>query len=158
VNRQLLAIYMNDHMAASTGTVELVRRVAASNRGTAYGETLAELKTEIEEDHTALATIMDRLGVRLDRAKAAVAWSAEKLGRLKLNGQLTGYSPLSRLEELEILELGVTGKRLLWEALRGSEPPGIPPEQLDGLIERARSQGERLGHHRLEAANEALGA
>ena len=94
VNRKLLAIYLNDHMAASTGTVELVRRVAASNRGSAYGETLAELRNEIEEDHTALATIIDRLDVRADRAKAAVAWSAEKFGRLKLNGQPTGYSPL----------------------------------------------------------------
>ena len=157
MNRQLLAIFLNDHMAASIGAVELVRRVAASNRGSAYGETLAELRNEIEEDHTALATIMDRLGVRVDRAKAAVAWSAEKLGRLKLNGQLTGYSPLSRLEELEILELGVTGKLLLWEALRHTEPPGIPPEELDGLIERARSQRDRLGRHRLEAASEALG-
>jgi len=128
VNRKLLAIYLNDHMAASTGTVELVRRVAASNRGSAYGETLAELRNEIEEDHTALATIIDRLDVRADRAKAAVAWSAEKFGRLKLNGQLTGYSPLSRLEELEILELGLTGK------LR-----------------------ERLERHRREAASEALG-
>ena len=157
VNRKLLAIYLNDHMAASTGTVELVRRVAASNRGSAYGETLAELRNEIEEDHTALATIIDRLDVRADRAKAAVAWSAEKFGRLKLNGQLTGYSPLSRLEELEILELGLTGKLQLWEALRRTEPPGIPAEQLEGLIVRARSQRERLERHRREAASEALG-
>jgi hypothetical protein len=157
VNRRLLAIYMNDHLAASTGAVELVRRVAASNRGTVYGETLAELKTEMEEDHTALATIMERLGVRADLAKAAVAWSAEKLGRLKLNGQLTGYSPLSRLEELEILELGIAGKLLLWEALRRVEAPDIPAEQVEGLIERASSQRARLQRHRLDAASEALG-
>ena len=39
-----------------------------------------------------------------------MAWSAEKFGRLKLNGQLSGYSPLSRLEELEILALVAEGK------------------------------------------------
>jgi hypothetical protein len=57
MNRRLLAIYLNDHMAASTGAVELVRRVAASNRGTSHGEMLAELKTEIEQDRAALASI-----------------------------------------------------------------------------------------------------
>ena len=43
---------------------------------------------------------MDDLGVG-SRAKDGAAWVAEKLGRLKTNGQLTGYSPLSRLVELE---------------------------------------------------------
>lgn len=35
---------------------------------------------------------------------------AEKLGRLKPNGQLHGYSPLSRVIELEGLYLGISGK------------------------------------------------
>jgi hypothetical protein len=69
-----------------------VRRAAGSNRGTPYGETLAELRTEIEEDRAALASIMARLGMRVDEVRKAIAWSAEKLGRLKLNGKLTGYS------------------------------------------------------------------
>jgi hypothetical protein len=156
MNRRLLSIYLNDHMAASTGAVELVRRSAASNRGTPYGEMLATLRTEIEEDRTALATIMRRLRVGQDRGKMAVAWSAEKLGRLKLNGRLRGYSPLSRLEEIEILELGVTGKLQLWEALRQAAPAGVSEEELDELIGRARSQRERLERHRLDGAREAL--
>ena len=36
-------------------------------------------------------------------------WVAEKAGRLKLNGSLLTYSPLSRLVELEGLSLGVEG-------------------------------------------------
>jgi len=150
-----LAIYLNDHMAASTGAVELARRAAGSNRGTPYGETLAQLQTEIEEDRAALRAIMERLGIGVDRARTALAWGAEKLGRLKLNGQLTGYSPLSRLEELEILELGVTGKLLLWEALKQTD---VPASELDPLIERARSQRERLERLRIQAAGEAIAA
>ena len=153
LNRRRLAIYLNDHMAASTGAVELTRRVAASNRETSYGATLAQLSAEIDQDRGALASIMDRLGIRRDPVKSMVGWGAEKLGRLKLNGQLTGYSPLSRLEELEILELGVTGKLLLWQAL---EQTDIPPDELEGLMERARSQRERLEGLRREAAIEAL--
>lgn len=156
MNRRRLTIYLNDHMAAATGGVELIRRVAGSNRGTPYGEALAELRTEIEEDRAALASIMDRLGVRTDEVRKVIAWGAEKLGRLKLNGQVTGYSPLSRLEELEILELGVTGKRLLWEALLRNPPAGISEGELAHLAERARSQRERLEDLRLQAADEAL--
>jgi len=156
MNRRRLAIYLNDHMAGSTGGVELAARVAASNRGTPYGDTLAELRIEIEADRDALASIMGRLGVRIDPTRKALAWTAEKLGRLKLNGQLTGYSPLSRLEELEILELGVTGKLLLWQALHASRPSEISDSELEDLSERARSQRERLETLRRQAAAEAL--
>jgi hypothetical protein len=156
MNRRLLATYLNDHMAASTAAVELAGRVASSNRGTPYGETLAELKREIEDDRRALAQIMQRAGVGVDRVKSAAAWTGEKLGRLKLNGQLTGYSPLSRLEELEILELGVTGKLLLWQSLLETKAAGITDRELEELSERARSQRERFERLRLDAAAEAL--
>ena len=61
---------------------------------------------QIEEDVDSLQEVMDRLDVKPDRVKEAMGWTAEKLGRLKLNGQLLGYSPLSRLVELEGLMLG----------------------------------------------------
>ena len=52
--------------------------------------------------------------VRLEtpRARGSLrgAWTAEELERLKLNGQLAGYSPLSRLVELEGLAVGIEGK------------------------------------------------
>jgi hypothetical protein len=152
-----LAIYLNDHHAASVGAVQLARRTARSNSETHYGETLAALADEIEEDRQALRLIMQRLDIGADRSKAAIAWSAEKLGRLKLNGQLTGYSPLSRLEELEIMSLGVEGKLGMWQALGRAVSHGIPEAELETLIERARSQRERLEQLRLEAADEALG-
>jgi hypothetical protein len=153
-----LAIYLGDHYAASVGAVQLARRAARSNDGTRYGEVLAALAAEIDEDRQSLRLIMQRLGIRPDPAKAAVAWSAEKLGRLKLNGQLTGYSPLSRLEELEILSLGVEGKLALWRALAHGLDHGIPQAELDALIKRAVSQRRRLERQRLAAAAEALSA
>ena len=156
--RRLLATYLNDHYAASVGAVQLARRTAGSNRGTRYGEALEALAAEIEDDRQALKLIMQRLGIGTDRAKEAVAWTAEKLGRFKLNGQLTGYSPLSRLEELEILELGVTGKLLLWEALGRSTADGVNKEELTTLADRARDQRRRLEILRLDAAGEALDA
>jgi hypothetical protein len=156
MHRRRLAIYLNDHMAGASGAVELARRIAASNRGTPYGETLAQLRNEIEEDRAALASIMERLGVSVDRVRTTLAWGAEKFGRLKLNGQLTGYSPLSRLEEIEIIELGVTGKLLVWEALGRTQLPGVSGDELTALADRARDQRRRLEQLPLEAARDAL--
>jgi len=39
----------------------------------------------------------DRLGIEEQRARMAMAWVAEKAVRLKPNGRLGGYSPLSRV-------------------------------------------------------------
>jgi hypothetical protein len=99
---------------------------------------------------------MRRLDIGEDHVKRLLAWGAEKVGRLKPNGRLIEYSPLSRLEEVEILELGVMGKRLLWEALARTGPAAVSEGELETLIERADSQRERLEALRLEAAGAAL--
>ena len=70
------------------------------------GRRSRQSRSQIEEDVDSLRDIMAALGVEEDRIKQAVAWAAEKVGRLKLNGQLLGYSPLSRLVELEGMMLG----------------------------------------------------
>ncbi|MFL5822852.1 MAG: hypothetical protein ACJ764_05350 [Solirubrobacteraceae bacterium] len=155
VANQRLSIYLNDHLAGAAGAIELARRSRGANRDGSLGQALEELTRELEEDQTALQDIMAQLGVRVDHAKLAAAWVAEKLGRFKLNGSLVSYSPLSRLEELELLVLGVEGKLLLWQALsRRNEPlTGI---DLDALIKRAQAQRRRLNRHRLQAAQQAL--
>ena len=113
-----LAIYLNDHLGGATGGVELTRRLRASNReNDAFGPPLDRICLEIEEDRATLEQVIDRLGFSQSRVKPAGAWVAEKLGRLKLNGRLRGYSPLSRVLELEGLLIGITGKMALWKAL-----------------------------------------
>src|SRR4051812_27793455 len=115
---RLLAIYLNDHLAGATAGVELARRVRASNReDDEFGAPLDRLCTEVEADRETLAGLMDQLEIKRDPLKPGVAWAVEKLGRLKLNGQLTGYSPLSRQVELEGLLIGIAGKEQMWKAL-----------------------------------------
>jgi hypothetical protein len=154
----LLAIYLNDHLAGATVGAELARRAAGSNSGSAYGQFLDELVTEIRSDRESLLEIMRSLGVRVDRVKISAAWAAEKLGRLKLNGQLFGYSPLSRLVELEALTLGVTGKLSLWRALDQieAERPDLSKDKLQTLIARAQRQLESLEEQRRNAVADAL--
>jgi hypothetical protein len=154
LGRDLLAIYLNDHLAGATGAVELIRRTLAANEGTELGAYLETLAREVEEDRNELMAIMERLEIGTDRMKVAAGWAAEKVGRLKLNGRLTGYSPLSRLIELESMLLGVQGKLSAWRALRQLSPgeARLDAEQLDRLAARAERQiDELLAHHRTVA-------
>jgi hypothetical protein len=158
--RDLLAIYLQDHLAAATTGVELARRARGSNEGTEYGDFLGQLERDITEDREALRAVMTRLEVSEDRAKIAAGWAAEKTGRLKLNGRLTGYSPLSRVVELEALMAGVTGKLAGWRALRrlAEHDERLDPVELDRLIARAERQLSSLAEHHRSAADEALTA
>jgi hypothetical protein len=153
-----LATYLNDHLGGSTTGRELARRALASNRGNEYGAVLEDVVRQIEEDVEALETLMDRLDVKPDRVKVAGGWTVEKLGRLKLNGQLLGYSPLSRLVELEGLMLGISGKLALWQALRPAlaTDPRVEGFDFTRLIERAREQRHTVERLRRRAAAEAL--
>ena len=153
-----LTTYLNDHLAGSTAGLDLARRAAANNEGTPPGKVLAEVADEIAEDREALLDVMARLSVSRDPIKVAGGWAVEKLGRLKLNGSIVSYSPLSRMLEIEGLALGVEGKGSLWQALKVThgDDPRLRGVDLDALIARARSQRRRLERLRRGAATEAL--
>jgi hypothetical protein len=158
LDHKLLGIYLNDHLAGSTGGVELARRALSENRGTRYAALLEWLVEQISEDRQALIDLMDRFGFHQDPVKQALAWTFEKAGRLKPNGRLTGYSPLSRVVELEGLWMGVEGKRSMWRALLAipEEDPRLDQAQLSALEARAQVQLRRIDEHRAAAAADAF--
>lgn len=94
---KLLLIYLVDHLAGSSGGVRLAGRAADNNRGTAYGTVLARICDEIAEERDHLQALIEHLGGSPSRAKQVGAAVGERIARAKLNGQLLGYSPLSRL-------------------------------------------------------------
>lgn len=152
----LLSTYLNDHYAGSTVGVELSRRARGSNEGTELGDLLARLADEIEEDRRVLESVMEAVGAGRDPLKPRIAWVGEKIGRLKPNGQLRGYSPLSRLVELEGLELGITGKAALWQALDEMADPRLAAFDFTALAQRAERQRTELEPHRLAASRESF--
>lgn len=155
----LLAIYLNDHRAGSVAGLELAKRTLGNNKGTEYEAFLEQLVADIQADQAALDGIIERSGIPRSPVKPGLAWASEKVGRLKLNGAITGYSPLSRLIELEGLKLGIEGKLCLWRSLRHARPAdaAVTDEELDELIARAQAQVEVVEEHRVKAAQVALG-
>jgi hypothetical protein len=158
MNEKHLRIYLQDHLAGATAGLELARRTRGANEGTEYGPPLAKIADEIEADRRHLYGIVEELGFGGDRLKIIAAWGLEKVGRLKLNGQLTGYSPLSRLVELEGLLTGITGKKGLWVALLELAPtePRLDAALLERLRDRAEEQRTKVEELREKAAREAF--
>lgn len=155
---RLLQIYMNDQLAAGVLWREISRRAQRSNQGTELGLALERVSTAVAEDVETFEQLMDRLGFRRDRAKVVAAKAGERLGRLKLNGRLFSYSPLSRFAELDFLVMGIQGKKVLWANLRdlAGLSSRVPDVDFDALVARAQSQLDELEPFRETAGREAL--
>jgi hypothetical protein len=94
------------------------------------------------------------LGLPVRHYKLSAAWAAEKAARLKLNGRLLSRSPLSSLEELEMLRLGVEGKAAGWRTLRAlaDTDSRLDRDRLGELMARARQQADLLEELRVRTA------
>jgi hypothetical protein len=152
-----LGIYLNDHLAGAALGIGVARRLHESNKDDAeMAKPLAQVCAEIEADRGTLEALMRRLGIRPGSVKPALASAAERLGRLKPNGQLTGYSPLSRLLELEFLLIGISGKMQLWKALERALGESLEEFDFGRLVERAVRQRGVVDELHRDAAERAL--
>ena len=113
----LLRIYLRDHEAASVGGLQLFRRCCKANRGTAYAAELQRLTEDVRANRDALRRICQMFGVEYSTLGRAAAYAGATLGRIKMNGRVFKYSPLSRVIELEALSSGVMSQLRLWESL-----------------------------------------
>lgn len=157
--QRFLRIYMNDQLALGILWREVARRAQRRNEGTDVGAALARVADGIAEDVKTFETIMRRLGLSPNRVKTTSAVAAERVGRLKLNGRMRGYSPLSRFAELDFLAMGIDGKRLLWSNLRDLSGLGarLPDVDFDELIARAERQRAEIEPFRARAGRDTLG-
>jgi hypothetical protein len=156
---EFLSIYCNDHLAASGGGIELVRRMLNEHRGTSYEDGLRQLLRELREEKAALTEATRALGFPVRHYKQLALWVAEKASRGKLNGHLLSRSPLSSLIEFEALASAVRAKRSGFETLRmvAEVDDRVDKQVLDGLIEQANRQYHWLTDVRREVAAEVFG-
>ena len=155
----MLGIYLNDHLAGATAGLELAHRAERTHQRRAEKGDLRRITAEISQDRAALLEIMAALGIAVRGYKVSAAWIGEKASRLKLNGRILSRSPLSDLEELEMLRLGVEGKAAGWRTLRAlaDGDQRLDAARLDDLISRARDQADLLEELRVRAARQVTG-
>ncbi len=158
IGYRVLGIYLNDHLAGATVGTELAHRVARTHRAQGQDGQLKRLAAEVAQDRAALIDMMKTLGVPIRAYKVYAAWIGEKAGRVKFNGRLLTRSPLSDLEELELLRLGVAGKAAGWRTLRtlADNDRRLDPGYLDELMSRAQRQSDQLEELRVRAAEQII--
>lgn len=147
-----LRIFLNDHLSGAVAAVELAKRTRDENDDeTALYDFLDTLADDFEHDRETLEDLLDRIDEPQNPLKIGAAYLAERTGRFKPNDQLTGYSPLSRLVELEGLLFMLEGFRVLWRTLAvvAEDDDRIDDYDFD---ERARRVQRR--QHRLDAFRE----
>jgi hypothetical protein len=153
--------YLNDHLAGAAAGIQLAERCRDRDPESELGLVLQALVVEIEHDGEVLERVIRVLGGSANPIKRATALGAERISSLRMWVPMIGpgSAESARLEEVEVLSLGIEGKRLLWAALAQLSSTD---ERLSGfpfpeLKQRARSQRDRLERFRLRLAAEALG-
>ncbi|MDX6283122.1 MAG: hypothetical protein QOH03_4193 [Kribbellaceae bacterium] len=158
IDEARLATYLQDHYAGSSAGIELFKRAADQQTDPVVRTALAKMVQEVEEERTALERYLAAVGAKPDQLKNAGAWMAEKLARLKPNGELLRRSPLSDLIELEALRVAVEGKAAGFRLLRSlaDEEPHFDAAELDSLLSQVAQQIEDLEALRMTTAQRVL--
>lgn len=153
-----LRVHLNDHLAVAAGATRLAQRTLGSNRGTAFEEFLVVLSAQLDEERKTLEQVIAALGESRNPVKTGLAAVLEWVGRSKLNGQLRGYGPQSRVIEFEGLGLAVEAMYSLWRTLAAvsSHHPALRAFDFGALAERAARQRGEVEEHRLAAARLAF--
>src|SRR5215207_459986 len=154
-----LTTYLNDHLAGSVVALELLDHLKEDGAGTAEASILADVHADIEADRQELEAFMAQLGITVSEPRKATGWLLEKLSELKLRLDDAGDGALRRLEALETVSLGITGKQALWHALAvaAEDAPELSGLDYARLARRAATQREVVESLRLHAAREAFG-
>jgi hypothetical protein len=154
--------YLNDHLAGAAAGIQLAERCRDRDPGSELGLVLQALVLEIEQDREVLERVIRALGGSPNTIKRGVALGAERVGSLRMWLPMIGpgSEESARLEEVEVLSLGIEGKRLLWAALAqlSSTDARLMGFPFPDLKQRAKSQRDRIERFRLRLAADALGS
>jgi hypothetical protein len=154
IDKERLGTYLQDHYAGSSAGIELFRRAAQQQSDPVARTELTAMIEEVGNDRATLQRFLAAVGKNPDPVKNAGAWVAEKLSRLKPNGELLHRSPLSDVVELEALRIAVEGKAAGWRVLRrlAEDEDLFDKSELDRLLSSVANQVDRLEKLRMAAA------
>ena len=151
-----LATYLNNHLAASVGALDLLASLAADENNPEIARFAAGLQAEIEAEQQAVGDLMDSLEITKNRPQQAVGWLSQKLSQVKLRFDDPDDGALYLLESLELMLIAIEGKSGLWRALAAAEVPGMSVAEYERYAAQSAEQQRRVELHRLAAARTAF--
>jgi len=152
-----LHTYLNDHLSGAYGALQLLDHLIAASADGDERAFYTTLHAEISADKTTLERVLEQSGGEPSSVRQAGGWLIERASRLKLSFDDVSHKALARLEGIEMLSLGVYGKRSLWRALAVAAHPDLRGFDFSALEQRADRQHQQLEARRLQAARQVLG-
>ena len=152
MDEELLASYLDDHLAGATAAIEIAERLAADPD---LAGSMA-LYRQLVDERTTLEDIRTRLPVGEGLMKRALGSVGGFLTMVRDRSPLSP-SP-STLDDLEALAVGIWGKRLLWGTL--ARVAGVDDRfadvDLGSLMARAEDQEKVVLRMRADAIDAEL--
>lgn len=153
-----LARYLNDHLAGSSAALLLIQELADSHDVPGAREFFLRLKEAVGTDQSVLEDLLRRIGEDPSALHKMAGGIAARITNIKLMWERIEPGKLGLFEALEMLALGVEGKRLLWGALM--EIAAWFPEwdgiDFGALDVRAVQQREDIEFWRIRAVRDIL--
>jgi hypothetical protein len=149
-------IFLNDHRAVIAGELSLASRCRSANPGTDLSHDLTLHIGELNRDLDRIEEMITDLDGSVDHLRSLAAMVGERIGRLKTNGQYFGYSPLSRVVELDGLVAAASARMSMWTILQHLRRVELPGDVVAGRLDVVDAQIETLRRHLLDASREAF--
>ena len=155
---RLRRIFLRDHLASVESALALVRRMLKENRTHPLATLLGTVRATLRDDRAQLHLAARALRLRPSLTKVVGVKVGEKAGRLKLNGRLRSYSPLSRVVELESLLMLTAQRAAMWRILErhAQIEARLTVVDLRGRAELAEEQVRLLERATVSASVEAF--
>jgi hypothetical protein len=153
-----LGVYLNDHLAGAVFAIEILGTLEQHPDARDLNAFAAELRTAITEDRDELEQLMRRAEIPKSTARRAAGWITEKATELKVRVDDPKGGSLRIFELLELVALGMDGKRALWAALSAVADglPALRGVDYTRLSDRAGAQRRAIEVRRLQWATTAL--
>lgn len=110
--------YLNGHLAGSHCALSLIAELAKRQTEAAEQKFFAELEAKVEADQRILKNLLTASGGEESTGLHSLGEIGGKVSRLVFLHEGMEPGNLGNFEALEMLALGIQGKRLLWVALQ----------------------------------------
>ncbi len=156
VNQRALRSYLLDHLTGGDTAIRVLQDFVQLPAHRPVSELAAQLLPEIEADREVLRQLLRDAGGSTNPLRRMLAWLGGKLSGLKFWRRVS--KQLGPFEGIEVLSLGILGKRALWRTLRKlqSDAALYPGNDFQSLIARAEGQYERVEQERVQMIDQAF--
>lgn len=150
--------YLNDHVGGSCGAILLIQHIADRMEQPRDQSYFLQLKELVQQDRILLQEMIDSIGKENSTVSKVAGKIAARVGSLKLMWEGLKPGELGIFEALELLCLGIQGKRLLWIAMQEVEEHFPEWEKYDFKILESEAVRQRDGveQFRVTAARACL--